>query len=244
MLRIRIVGLALVAAFALSAIAAASASALTYGFYVDGTTTPAIGYVYSGKLTSARAKLVTPKNGTIECTGGIGLGEVKSVNDAEGKIVFTGCEFSKVACNSSGAKSGEIITNEITALAVLERLSSTEKQPALLFKPLKETVIECSIQKLKVTNTAETLGGLLVLIPKEASEEKGWLGREGLLFDLEYKQKEGVQEGSGEFLESEAGEIMKSGVTTEGSVVKTFKEGSAEEAGLTILFLKPVSIHA
>ena len=57
---------------------------------------------------------------------------------------------------------------------------------------------------------------------------------------MAFKQKEGVQEGakedSGEFLESEAGEIMKSGLTTEGKGLKNFKELSAEEAELSIEF--------
>jgi hypothetical protein len=249
MSRIRIIGLALVAVFALSAVAAASASALTYGFYKDGTTEPAIGYQYSGKLTEGTAKLVTPKNGTVECTGATSSGEVKSVNDAEGEIIFTGCGFSGIKCNSSApkGKEGEIITREITTLAVLERLSAETKEPALLFKPLKETKLECtSLEKLTITNSTGTnvLGGLLVLLPKAASEGNGWLGREGLLFDLALEQKEGVQRGTGEFLESEGSEIMKSGVTITGEGLKAFKEGSAEEAKLSSSFSKAVSICA
>jgi hypothetical protein len=250
MLRIRIIGLALVAAFALSAVAAASASALTYGFYQDGTRAPAIGYKYSGKLTEGKAKLVTPSNGTIECTAASGTGEIKSVDDAEGEIIFTGCEFSGIPCNSSEpkGKEGEIITREITILAVLERVSAETKEPALVFKPLKETKLECtSLQKLTITNTTGTLGGLLVLLPKAASEGNGWLGTNnaGKLFDLAFEQSsEGVQKGTGEFLESEAGEIMKSGVTTEGSGLKVFKEGSSEVAKLSLAFSKAVSIFA
>ncbi len=97
------------------------------------------------------------------CSGGTGTGEVKSLNDAEGMISFTGCEFSKLPCTTKGDKSGEIVTEEVTVLAVLEKKNSTENEPALLWKPLKEVNFECtSLQKLKVTNTSGTFGGLLV----------------------------------------------------------------------------------
>lgn len=240
---IKIMGLCLVAALALSAVAATAASAKKYGFYKDGTEEAAIGYKYKGKLLSAKGKLVTANNGTIECTGATGSGEVKSLNDAEGEIIFTGCSSSGIKCNSTEPKgaSGEIITREITALAALEHVGS-EKQPALLFKPLKETTIECSaFQKLKVKNTTGAFGGLLVLIPSNT-----WLGREGILFDLKYEQTGGVQKGGNgaEFLLEESGEDLKSGVTTTGSGLKNFEEASAEEAELSLEFEKAISIFA
>jgi hypothetical protein len=251
---VKIVGLCLVAALALSAVAAATASAKTYGFYKDnGKEEAAIGATYTGKLLSAKAKLETTSNGTIECSGGTGSGKVISLDDAEGTITFTGCKFGSFGCNSSGAKSEEIKTEEITVLAVLERLSPETKEPALLFKPLKETKLECtSLQKLTITNTTGTLGGLLVLIPAAASTFPGWLGtnNEGRLFHMAFEQKEGLQKGAekgtgeGEFLESEAGEIMKSGLTTTGSGLKTFKELSAEEAELSIETSEKISIFA
>jgi hypothetical protein len=257
---VKIMGLCLVAALALSVVAATAASAKPYGFYKDGTEEAATGYKYKGKLTGGIAKLVTPKNGTIECEGATGSGEIKELNKAEGEIIFTKCTFAGFPCQSTepAGKEGEIITREITTLAVLERLSSGEKQPALLFKPLKETKLECAgIEKLTIANgtgeneKVKVLGGLLVLLPKAASEGNGWLGtnNEGKLFDLEFKQKEGKQEGSnkegfGEFIESETGEAMKSGVTTTGSGLTTFKETSAEEAKLSIESEKAISIFA
>lgn len=244
---IKIAGLCLVAMLTLGAVIATSASAAKYGFFKDGTTEAATGYKYKGKLTSGEAELVTPKNGTIKCKAASGSGEVISENDAEGEIIFTGCKFGSFGCNSSGAKSEEIITKEITILAILEILSGGTKEPALVFKPLKETSLECTaIQKLKIANTTGTLGGLIVLLPKAAEEGKGWLGtnNEGKLFDLEFKQSGGKQEGSGEFKESETGEIMKAGLTTTGSGLKNFSEESAEAAKLSIEFEKAVSIFA
>jgi hypothetical protein len=247
MTSIRCTGLCLAATLIISAVVATSASAEGYGFYKDGTTEAATGYKYKGKLTSGTAKLVTPKNGTIECTGLTSSGEVKSLDDAEGEAIFTGCSFSAFKCDSSGAKEGEIVTKELTVLAVLEKLSGGEKEPALLFKPLKETKVECTgFQKITIANNTGTdvLGGLLVLIPKAAAEESGWLGSEGKVFALEFKQKEGTQEGSGEFVESEAGEIMKAGLTATGEGLKNFKEGLGEEAKLSIEYEKAVSVCA
>ena len=188
--------------------------------------------------------MVTPNNGTISCTGATGSGEVKSLNDAEGEIVFTGCSASLfgVKCNSTepAGKEGEIITREITVLAVLEHKNSTEEEPALLFKPLKATKLKCGSglleEKLTIENTAGTFGGLLVLVPSNTFL--------GTLLDLAFKQSGGKQEGTGEFLLEEGGTVQKAGLTTSGSGVKKFSEGSAEEAELTIEFEKEVSIFA
>jgi len=248
---LRIIMLALATTVVVSAAAATSASAAKYGFFKDETSEPAIGYKYSGKLTEGEAELVTPKNGTIKCKKATGSGEIISENDGEGEIIFKECSFEGLACNSSGAASGEIVSKEITILAVLEILSGGTKQPALLFKPLKETKLECtSLEKLTITNSTGTgvLGGLLVLLPKAAEEGKGWLGVENSekkwLYDLEFKQKEGKQEGSGEFKESETGELMKAGLTTTGTGLKAFKEESAEGAKLSLIFEKRISIFA
>jgi hypothetical protein len=241
MMSIRYAGLCLVAALALSVVAVATASARPYGFYKDGTEEAAIKYKYKSKLTGGVVRLVTPKNGTIECTGETGSGEVISQDAAEGEIILTGCSLNGVKCNSTEpkGKEGEIIIREMTILAVLEKLTSGT-EPALLFKPLKETKLECTaFQKLTITNTTGTKGGLLVLLPKAASEGNGWLGtnNEGKVFaTLEFKQSGGVQEGSGEFIETEAGEIMKAGLTMEGSGLKNFKEGVALEVKLSVEF--------
>jgi hypothetical protein len=251
---VKIMGLCLVAALALRAVVAATASANPYGFYKDGTGNPATGATYTSKLLSKTARLVTTSNGEIICTAATGSGKIISLDNAEGAVAFTGCKFGSFSCNNSGAKAGEIIVNEITVLAVLERLLGTsEKQPALLFKPLKDTDIECtSLQKFIITNTSGTLGGLLGLIPKAASEPNGWLGTnsEGRLFHVALEQTEGLQKGAekgtgeGEFLESEAGEIMKSGLTAEGMGVKNFKELVAVEAEFSIETSEKISIFA
>jgi hypothetical protein len=245
---IRYAVLCLVAMLAITAaVLVPSASAKEYGFYKDGTTEAATGYKYKYKLAEGTGKVVTSKNGAIECTGMTGLGEVKTLNNAEGEIIFTGCSFSGIKCNSTEpkGKEGEIIAREVSVSAVLERLSSSEKEPALLSKPLKEISLECTaLEKLSSSNTAGTSGGLLVLMPKAASEGNGWLGREGLLFDLAFEQSNGVQKGSGEFMESETGEIMKAGLTLTGSGIKNFKEGVALEAKFSIEFEKAVSIFA
>lgn len=106
MTRIRIIGLALVAVFAISAVASASALAAPEfkgegGAEVKGTTFTS---------TSGAGKMEGTE--TIKCTASTSAGEITSATTV-GKVVvtFTGCEDKGKKCkSSSGAASGEIKT--------------------------------------------------------------------------------------------------------------------------------------
>jgi len=109
MKRIRIVGLCLVAVFAIS-IAASSASAAPV-FY----TKAAIGEVgktvpFTGTLGAA---FLEAKGGTkITCTGGTATGEVTGPTTAKNNVTkFTGCETNGLKCENAGP--GEIVTKKL-----------------------------------------------------------------------------------------------------------------------------------
>jgi hypothetical protein len=110
MKRIRIVGLCLIATFAISIVASSVASAAQPVFY----TKAAIGSVgepvpFTGTLGAA---FLEGKSGTkITCTGGTATGEVTGPTTTKGNVTtFTGCETSGFKCES-GATEGVIVTN-------------------------------------------------------------------------------------------------------------------------------------
>jgi hypothetical protein len=110
MKRIRIVGLCLIAAFAISIVASSVASAAQPVFY----TKAAIGSVgapvpFTGTLGAA---FLEGKSGTkITCLAGTAVGEVTGPTTTKGNVTtFTGCETSGFKCES-GATEGVIVTN-------------------------------------------------------------------------------------------------------------------------------------
>jgi hypothetical protein len=118
MTRIRIIGLALVAVFAISAVASASALAAPEfkgSGSVAGTTFTSTGG--AGKMEGTE---------TIKCTGSTSSGEITSATTV-GKVVviFTGCENKSKKCkSSSGAAAGEIKT--VSLKGELGEVASTE----------------------------------------------------------------------------------------------------------------------
>jgi len=111
MKRIRIIGLALVAVFAISAIASATASAAKPEFVFAG--------IKKGlKAKSGSATLETASKEKVTCTSSSNGGEIEGGNGSKkvtGIIVkFKGCKSSGFACSTSGAASEEIITNSLS----------------------------------------------------------------------------------------------------------------------------------
>jgi hypothetical protein len=179
MKRIRVLGLCLVAVGAISAVIAASASAVAVPEF--GRCKAQVGGKFSNSGCTLLAKEVSkqkfewfsgpgPKNkfkahqkaetlATLETVGGTKITCTAEKNEnAEfnspktvAKIVafFTGCETSKVPCNSAGKGTGEITTFALAGKLGVEKLG------------LKEGVVVESKNKLEVQLFAETPGGLL-----------------------------------------------------------------------------------
>jgi hypothetical protein len=112
MKRIKMMGLCLVAVFAMSAVASSAASAVTYEqpvFYGKAAIGSTVGPVkFTGTL--GEASLETFSKSVVKCTAGTATGEVTGPTTTKNNITnFTGCTLSGFACES-GATVGEIKT--------------------------------------------------------------------------------------------------------------------------------------
>jgi hypothetical protein len=174
MKRMRVLGLCLVTAFAISAIVVASASAAAspeFGrckakagglFSNSGCTLLAKGVVEKEKFewfksvekNKFKAKQKAETIATLETVGGTKITCTSEENSGAeynlpkkvSKIVaeFSGCETSKIPCNSAGEPSGKITTHPLAGLLGVEKLF------------VKEGKIEEAKNKLEVQLTAET----------------------------------------------------------------------------------------
>src|ERR1700676_4801907 len=110
MKRIRIVGLCLIATFAISIVASSVASAAAPVFYTKAPVGEASGVVpFTGTLGAA---FLEGKSGTkITCTAGTATGEVTGPTTTKNNVTtFTGCATSGFKCNSAGQGEGIIVT--------------------------------------------------------------------------------------------------------------------------------------
>src|SRR5664279_191838 len=112
MKRMKIMGLCLVAVFAMSVVASSVASAVTYeqpvfyGKAAVGSTVGTVGF----KGTLGEASLETASKSVVKCTAGTSLGEVTGPTTTKNNTTtFTGCTLSGFACES-GATAGVIKT--------------------------------------------------------------------------------------------------------------------------------------
>jgi hypothetical protein len=113
MKRIRIMGLCLVAAFAMSAVVSAAASAeplfLTKTVVTEGVKIPIKGTLGAAFLEGSVSK------SKITCTGGTATGEVTGPQTSKNNVTtFTGCESGGLKCES-GVTEGVIITKALEA---------------------------------------------------------------------------------------------------------------------------------
>jgi hypothetical protein len=172
MTRIRLILLSLLAVFAISAVAASAASAAlpefgrcvvkTGGKYKDSKCIEETGGGFewepglvkkSFTSTSGAGTLETKGGKKVTCKADTNKGEITGAKTF-GKVfvIFTGCESSGFKCNTSGAASGEIKTNELSGeLGYLEKAT---KKVGIVLKPVGTSFaeFECSsLVKVKVT---------------------------------------------------------------------------------------------
>lgn len=131
MTRVRMLGLALVAALAVTAVAVSSASAATC------STKPCFTGPYPNTFTSKSGA------GTLETVGGTKVkcssdstegGEITGEKtDKVKSVVFKGCESSGFKCSTSGAASGEIKTSELES--TLGYINKSTKEVGIELKP-------------------------------------------------------------------------------------------------------------
>jgi hypothetical protein len=127
MKRIKVLGPALVAVFAVSAVASSAALAVEPEFKPEKGVFPV---TFSGSSTAA-SKLVTKANGTVECKSDSSSGEVTSAKEAKSVVVkFKECEsegFIKAKCTTAGKATGEIETTTLKARPVYIKGNRTTK---------------------------------------------------------------------------------------------------------------------
>jgi hypothetical protein len=126
----KMIGLALLAVCAMTAVATATASAALPEFSKTGATV-------TGKAVGGTT-LETKKGTKVTCTGGTtSAGTVASEKTiTKSKITFTGCKSSGFACTTEKAKEGELITNAV--VGKLGYINAAKKEVGLLIAPEAE----------------------------------------------------------------------------------------------------------
>jgi hypothetical protein len=180
MRRIRIIGLALVAVFALAAVAAATASAAAPEFV------PANGkFPVSVKFTSGAGTLEAEGGHTVSCKHDSGAGTIENAKTiAKAVIKFTGCTTNIIGedeCKTAGKAKGEIVTNTLAAKLVFDNkektsvalLAANEKGPAELYAEFECLGLETIKVKGSVLLLVTTLNTSTNLIKTSAKQTGG-----------------------------------------------------------------------
>lgn len=245
MRRIRIAGLCLIAALAMSALAAASASATApeIGRCIKKAKAEGKGFTsanctVAGEGTKAKYEwLPGPGKGKFTSTGGVGVlstvggstvecktessaGEYKpggNNKEETGVIVtFTGCKSAGLACTSKGAKSGELVTNELEGTVGWE--NKALKKTALELFPAKSVTSGFFIEFECVGLLVKVKGHVLVPIKNDAMKETE---------TLKFVAKKGKQKPE-KWEESSESAILEASFSN-------FKGGAFEQAGQSII---------
>jgi hypothetical protein len=199
MKRIRITGLCLIAALAVSAVAAASASATApevgrcvkstpkAGGYSSANCTktdiedndgayewrPGVGG--KGKFTSSGGVgiLTTVGGSAVECATESSAGEYKpggnNKEEAGVFVTFRGCKSAGLSCTSKGAKAGELVTNELEGIVGWQ--SKALKKTDLELFPAKSVTSGLFIEFECVGLLVKVKGHVLVPIKNDAMKE-------------------------------------------------------------------------
>jgi hypothetical protein len=209
MKRIRVIGVCLVAAFAISAVASVSASAAPefYGKAAVGTTVANI--PFTGTLGAA---FLEAKAGTkITCTAGTAAGEVTGPTTTKNNTTtFTGCETGGFKCENDGVGVIKTETLEGTLGAVGTKKDGIRLYNQSTKKGGQLAAFECAGGAVKVVVTGSVIG--------EATGASGTTVVAGKLpsgaHDLTFAESHGIQKYT-KFLagEGEAGTEQLSGST-------------------------------
>lgn len=223
MKHIKTAGLILVAMFAMSALATGAASAEPMLPRLTAKGGELVKKKYTS--TSGPSTLETGKNGAVKCKAGTDTGETTGPRTGTSTVKFTGCESASIKCNTSGAKSGEIITKATSKLVYINEAKKTVGE----LLTAAESTIECTfLQSLKVKGSV-----IGELTPVGVEQEE---------FTLAFKQKKGVQEPT---QYEEEGKKFSAITETEGKGIKTFKfEPSGLETTDTLKFEEKVKVEA
>lgn len=199
MKRIRVIGVCLIAAFAISAIASSAASAAPefYRATVIGTT--AANVTFTG--TVGPASLETKGGTKITCKAGTAKGEVTGATKTENNITeFTGCETGGFPCENAGA--GVINTNNLAGS--LGAVSSTKDGIRLYNQSTGRggelAAFTCAGGAVKVVVKGSVIGELTGASGKTVGEGK----LPNTKSELVFAQSHGIQKYT-KFTEGEAG---------------------------------------
>jgi hypothetical protein len=227
----RIIGVCFVAVFALSAIAAASASAKLPQILFKEPHGGFPGTFTSVNLPAPKniAKLETVGGTKVECTGQTDKGTIESAHLGKVEVKFTGCSTvvlgSKLECESTGAGKGNITVKLEFHLGLEHTSTSTTVPAVLLLLPGGlggSFEFTCtSLAKIKVTGDVNCL--LVDLEGKPIVANRAYTS-----LQLSCKQTHGVQN-STEFLLSLVEESQR--LMTGGHLNSSLNGGTAEQAG-------------
>ncbi len=224
-MRIKMFGLALVAVFAMGAVASATASALpTLPQLVNKEEKPLVKTGFTG--TSGASKFETKSGESVKCKADTIKGKITGLSTDEAEIKFTGCTAVSglLKCKSKGASSGEIV---LKIASTLVWLNESKEEPGEDFYLPALLTIECTGM---ASETLEVEGSTLCPTTKALSKTA----------TIKCKETKGVQEWTEYEME---GKKFLDITKTKGSGAKTFPfEQSALEDEDTLTFEEEVKI--
>jgi hypothetical protein len=176
MMRVRWAGPALVAVFALSAVAVSSASAAKPEWlHAKKALTKAVtvtGKAGAGKLTSTAGT-------EIKCEANTSSGEIEGSKSAKKIVVkYTGCVEGTKKCKTTGAKEGEIVTNAVKGELVYVNKAKTIVGE--LLKPESGEVFVAPNCGAEIQVKGELIGEALPLNTESTSGELDFVATNGV----------------------------------------------------------------
>lgn len=175
--RSRIIGLAVVAMFIMSAVATASASAALpeWAFAAASTTT--------FTATSGAGTLESTSGTKVKCTSDTATGTLEKPKAVKKVVViYKGCKEGSNECKSTGAAKEEIVTGPIEGTLIYAGAGSTKAGELLKHEPGGGTFVEFKCG-----------AGLAIKVTGEIIGEAGPINKSELTGTLTFEQAGGVQ---------------------------------------------------